>query len=522
MILVYPMLTSGSISPNVLPGLTKTLEKFVIVYGTDKILKAINMSLPNVNINLHKSKLVMTECDQKFSEVTLNIPSTKQQGKGKPISVDTSPAKSGKSSGRTSVNFPKTQDGISVEPTWINVETPKRGMQVLGIKVLPFPVQSDDSLTRLLLTDQGRKMGDFVYTKYKRMAIRIMFRIARTLKIPGLKDKVLTGNAETDILWATTQYKHNMFVCFNQLELEQDEMFSKPGTVQKLHKLGWSSFIIADDVNKKATFCMKEFGGLCSTVPYSFMFSSLGKDHNKVYEDLEDVRRSAGPFFRMVTSKTKVFSEATILSSKHKFLDVQLERMELLEQEVGQFAKKLDQKKMINRLTQVKSAIKSNDESKLKTALEGIPRIEFARIEKFCKNFSKDFKKNYELGKRVIANSTKLNSKMINYTSCIIALGASKSKEPDETMKESLKNFIFKTRKKAAAGDTIMENAEILGEALKVSIVAIAAIAIASGTGIAASITAIIAAIKALPVTVVVIAIIAITLLLLVLLSTGS
>ena len=55
---------------------------------------------------------------------------------------------------------------------------------------------------------------------------------------------------------------------------------------------------------------MKELGGVCSTIPYSFIFSSLGKEHSQVYQDLEDAARSAGPFFRKKsTTKRKLFSK---------------------------------------------------------------------------------------------------------------------------------------------------------------------------------------------------------------------
>ena len=89
-----------------------------------------------------------------------------------------------------------------------------------------------------------------------------------------------------------------MFVCFSKLDFDEEEMLSNPGMVQKLHKLGWASMVVTDDVNKEVTFCMKQFGGVCSKVPYSFIFASLGKEHHQVYQDIEDANRSAGPFFR--------------------------------------------------------------------------------------------------------------------------------------------------------------------------------------------------------------------------------
>ena len=79
--------------------------------------------------------------------------------------------------------------------------------------------------------------------------------------------------------------------------------------------------MIADDVNKKVTFCMKEFGGVCSVVPYGFVYSSLGRDHSKVFEDLEDVKRSASPFFRMTARRRKVFGETIAYNQMTKYLD---------------------------------------------------------------------------------------------------------------------------------------------------------------------------------------------------------
>ena len=39
MIVIYPMLTSGSVSPNVLPGIVKAVEKYILLYNTDQVLR---------------------------------------------------------------------------------------------------------------------------------------------------------------------------------------------------------------------------------------------------------------------------------------------------------------------------------------------------------------------------------------------------------------------------------------------------------------------------------------------------
>ena len=88
--------------------------------------------------------------------------------------------------------------------------------------------------------------------------------------------------------------------------------------MKKLQSLGWGSIIVLDDVNKRATFCMKEFNGLCSTLQYSFIYTALGKDYTKVYDDLEDVRRASSPFFKMNSRATNLYAECLCIAKKMK------------------------------------------------------------------------------------------------------------------------------------------------------------------------------------------------------------
>ena len=81
--------------------------------------------------------------------------------------------------------------------------------------------------------------------------------------------------------------------------------------------IGWNSFILADETNKRAIFCMEEFHGLCSSVPYQFMYSSLGSEHSKVYENLEDVRKSMSPIFRTSINLAKLAGKKVRESVDH-------------------------------------------------------------------------------------------------------------------------------------------------------------------------------------------------------------
>ena len=96
----------------------------------------------------------------------------------------------------------------------------------------------------------------------------------------------------------------------NYADFTDSGIFKNQGGIFKLHTLGWNSFIAADNVGKRALFCMKEFHGLCSSVPYSFIYSSLGKEHVKAYESEEEIQRSASPFFKTKISQKRLYSES--------------------------------------------------------------------------------------------------------------------------------------------------------------------------------------------------------------------
>lgn len=361
MILVYPMLTSASVDPTILPGLIKAVEKYIIIHNTDDVLKHVNSALSDVvrqgatgaitagasiavayivgkaagKLRVKGKKLELTEQKkvniiirggQKAGQMAkaganqfgVNAKTIKQAGGEVEKQIKRLGQEKGTSGGITGFEMPR-YDSVSLEPTWVQVHT-NLGAKLLGVKVVPFKVNSTKGMVGLLMQDKELKKMNYLANKMSRIAMRVIFRIARGLKIPGIKDKPITGNPKTDIVWATSQFGKNTFVCFSQLDLEQDDMFTSPQAVQKLHKLGWASLIITDDVNKQATFCMQQFGGICSTIPYSFIFSSLGKEHSQVYKDLEDAARSAGPFFRKKnTNRRKLFSDARTIAKLNKY-----------------------------------------------------------------------------------------------------------------------------------------------------------------------------------------------------------
>jgi hypothetical protein len=371
MIVIYPMLSSASVSPNVLPGIVKAIEKYILLYNTDDVLKAASKTTAGdilstgsklaastllttaatagaayavskgspaaaaaaakagtaIAAAVQKGKSLLNNKDVDIEGETLNEAGTTATAK-----IPTPPGSKDKDKTVTTttqqqtftptINMPRNNESVSLEPTYLTVQTAKKQMQILGVKVVPFEIRSSEPIVSLITKDIQLKQFSFKVEKYTRMLTRVFHRIMRKIPLTSIKDKVLTGDPKNDVILGKTQYGKNMFLCINRLDLQNDDMLSSPDILRKLQSLGWASIVVLDDVNKRATFCMKEFGGICSVVPYSYIFSSLGKEHNKVYEDLEDVRKASGPFFRARTNRRKAFTEGTKQTTSDKYLEL--------------------------------------------------------------------------------------------------------------------------------------------------------------------------------------------------------
>jgi len=328
MIIVYPMLTSPNISQNSLPGIIKAVEKYILVYNLDDVLNEANSMISSIATT--GSKLVIQAgaiylaskvgqwMTNSSNDYNLDHLFLLEQG-GASFKTPTAPLPpeeqmqsniadmGSKISKGIKVDIPR-RDSISLEPTWVQVNSDIAGTKLLGVKVVPFTIKSDVDIMTMISQDAQLTGFNRAIESTKRSLKSLMYSLMRGIKIPFIKDRALTGNSNLDILWAGTKHGRNLFTCLNSIEIEHGDVFSKPQQVQKLHSLGWTSFIIADDVNKKATFCMKEFTGLCSTVPYGLLYSSVGKEHYEVYQNIDDVKHSAGPFFRLNSKRSRIFS----------------------------------------------------------------------------------------------------------------------------------------------------------------------------------------------------------------------
>lgn len=340
MIVVFPMLTSKSVSNAVIPGICKTLEKFVLVYKMDEILSITGMvgaaiTAVQYSKSVLTSSLDLTEAGTKpgfekdpeyereererrrrkdasdAAKAALDYEKEKRQEKERAM-------KDLSGEFKVDLDFPK-QQSLNIEPTWVHLTTKSRSV-IVGIKVIAFPVDTDQDIIRIMSTDISLKFFERKLYQYTRSMTRLFWNVARHFKVPFIgADRPVSEDPEDSILFAKTQHGINVFTLLNHADIVDSRVYMHTGAVTRLFKMGWSSFIIADEVNKRATFCMKEFKGMCSTVPYGFLYASINKDVSKVYDNLDDIKKSASPFFRIATSKSKVFGEMLATEKLEKY-----------------------------------------------------------------------------------------------------------------------------------------------------------------------------------------------------------
>ncbi len=338
MIIVYPMLISENVNPDIIPGLAKSIENYILVYNTDKLVKQVNNSAKKLlavgsagvfTVGLNYAMAIAASNVEKgggvasllqkgkkliLGEISINKPAVnpnllRTPAKSLEKGVEDITKKTTFKGGIDRIEMPKLNQ-ISIEPTWVQVQT-NSGTKLLGVKVVPYTVKTD-SMVALLLNDSSLKMMPAITKKYSRVVIRVLLRAWKNIKkiLPGIKGSPVTGNAKNDIVWANTEYKKDLFICLSKLDIEQTSFEHKPAIMSKLNQLGWASMMFADDVNKHMTYCMKEFGGVCSIIPYTHIYASFGKEHSKVYTDLLDAQKATGPFFRRKsTTRRKIFSK---------------------------------------------------------------------------------------------------------------------------------------------------------------------------------------------------------------------
>lgn len=529
------MLVSNTVSRNIIPGIAKVLENYLMVYGITSIMDKAMSQLDKKdrpNYSFKQKKLVFKESEDYVvdffaREVVFeqskayqnygkgnkgSTSSTSSKGKQTRKSLQTqkgqtqyqqatggsasSTAAGGKAfvnvePGAITVNTKAKEDAkdarvdigafdmksVSLEPTWMKTDIiSKQGHKtsgIVGVKVVPYPVKSDAKLAHLLMYDRqvsnlqslairfGRKVENAFYRAWK-VAWKVMTLGVGTGPAGGMG---ITGDPKHDILARRTILKANqasdIFVVVNQADLS-DDFYASANGILNLFRMGWSSIVIVDDVNRRVSFCMRELKGMCSMMPFTMLYQTY--QQAKVYEDLEDAKRSASSIFKVQRKKfSKIIGESIAqyrteefgMQNLPMFDDGVVTEMTLLDENVGSFMKSLTPAKMKSLLPKI-----------MKGDVKGLPKVSSEKILKMGMKLNPEFKKSYVLAKRVLDNSTPdVKGELIDLAALGIASRASLSVARDvgsdimtstkEAIKEYIKTYRRNKEKKQEAGSNM-------------------------------------------------------------------
>jgi len=241
----------------------------------------------------------------------------------------------------------------------------------------------------------GRKTNTLVYNTFKRLWRFLPFTSP---------NEVVSGDPRQDILLKRSIYHsddiQNIFALANQADLTGDFM-GNAREVVNLQKMGWGSLIIADDVNRRVAFCMKELKGLCSMMPYTMLYETFKQA--KVYTDIEDAKRTASSIFKVKREKlSKLIGEGIAQDKVEAFSN---QNLPLLESEFITEVEYIDESIAGFMKTLTPAKLKILIPKIIQGSVEKIPTTSIDKIVKMGTKLNPEFRKGYMLAKQVISNS---------------------------------------------------------------------------------------------------------------------
>jgi len=357
MVIVFPMLVSQSVSENIIPGIAKTVEGYLIVNHMSQIMDNPLIKQTGKFKGFRTTKkswfakegINLLEISDKEREDILGKGGTKGKGQIDPAgekrqvsqsAMDSKQRRDQKKEEREDRKEKRNEEeyqrkkeeeelkrketkatakistsdykSISLEPSYITVETTLRsgaiGKEFVGVKVIPYRVHSSEKLSRLIMHDIQLKNLNAMMISFGRKVTRGVYGLldkwSGRLKIGGM---TVSGDPRRDIIMARTGKEGLGIIVLNKNEDIDERFLQNMSKINRLFKMGWGNIIVADDVSRNAYFCMRKFSGVCQVLNYSMMYQNLGQ--LKVYDSLEDVKRQNSSLFKVSVRARKVFSE---------------------------------------------------------------------------------------------------------------------------------------------------------------------------------------------------------------------
>lgn len=203
------------------------------------------------------------------------------------------------------------EKSISLQPTYAKIEvvleSGEKKYMMIGIKVLPYRVISEERLSTLIVNDIRLTGIASIITKLGRGLMRYLYGQYNKVKKFFRVDIIPTGDPRQDIILGRAGFEGTGFVLLSKNEDIDQYLLNNISKMHRMFKLYWGNIIIADDINRNAHFCLKRFKGVCNIVNYAMMYQNLGQ--LKVYETLDDAQRQQSSLFKLKKKFSKVVSE---------------------------------------------------------------------------------------------------------------------------------------------------------------------------------------------------------------------
>jgi len=224
----------------------------------------------------------------------------------------------------TTVWIRSSNPGFSRSKQWVLM--PKS--LIIGVKVIPTIAKNFNSMYEILRDDYYANVLRYMFKGASRTIMRALYNNPIIKKLKRWYELALGRSGPDEMGGSPADWYFNILLSKKALlnssgfksdssglsyrqytsaiaimnKDEKEDLFDDPSRLQRLFNMGWNSFVIMDDRNKKATFCSNLDRGRCIMLPYSFIMHSLkAGDLYKSYEDLE---RASGGFFRRMKSSS--------------------------------------------------------------------------------------------------------------------------------------------------------------------------------------------------------------------------
>lgn len=469
MILYYPLIVAPSLSPNVVPALAKTLERFLLIYRINDIMERIStgvdfdvtrVSTQSGIITVDTPTPIGMKENQEFRHgVLLEQPKYQRGTKGGATGSGPSTFDPHQRTTKFDLSMKGSSDlkSISLEPTYTLVELAGptgKATKMLGIKVLPMrAVGSEEDLMKMLQYDRYASWLTTKALKKGREAVKTLVRIwSRMPFTTKIKDIEPTGKARGDILLSKTTFasdkRSNMFIALNKIDLPENVL--APAGVRKLQKLGWENFILVDDVSKVAYYCMKVLRGMCSEIPFPMMYQTV--QQREPYETLEDIRKTSSSIFKRRVTFPKAIGENTMRPTDIYLEYLQEADIQIVTENIAAFLNKIKPQKFKEFIKNIRPAIREKDIGKISHHLNklNLPPASEATIDKMILKAGPEFRKVYKVSSRVLSNTFQdASPTILKMASLMVAVKITKGKPADimKATKDALKAFVKGVRK---------------------------------------------------------------------------